>query len=486
MGITLFWSVISADGRGDVGKMRTSAAFHPSRKVKLALVPLVGLAVAAFATPARAGTVANDLPPLPTEVTSVAADIAAVRDPVVASTAIEPAGDGSEIAVATVIEPSAPPSTASEIPANALVEVEAEPSPVPADPLPSTVIPPTAVAPQPAPPTPAAEPSTRQYHAAPAQYQPTRAVQAQSPRSRRATHVRRAHLKPRAAALRAPQRVSRLVQIMSRICADIDLGNLAIPVANEVSNSGSNVGQIGDCIVDQIGLELPLEGVAAPSSCSSDAQYQPVSGQYQTGVDVCAPSSPAPAVTAPPGPVGGSHVDASIPAFRASPITPPVLEAPPIPAPAIASARSKAQRAVRAAPATRTDHVLAVTAEHAFAPLEEVSHPSARVGPPLEPRSAHPIVPRITGPRTRIEALRAQPDRVASNPDSPSVTSPWLMAAAMLLLFGVVSLASALVGTVGTSRTALRQLGVRASSRGLSRHPLGRNGRRQRGIRYRD
>ena len=57
----------------------------------------------------------------------------------------------------------------------------------------------------------------------------------------------------------------------------------------------------------------------------------------------------------------------------------------------------------------------------------------------------------------------------------------------MLLLFGLASLATAMVETFATNRpVGLRQLGLRVSSKGLSKHPLGRDAHGGRGIRYRD
>jgi hypothetical protein len=467
--------------------MRRSAAFHSSRTVKFALVPAVGLAVFAFANPAHAGDTIVDPPPLPTEETSFATDVVVVRDPVVASTAIEPAGDGSAVAVATVIEPPAPAPAAVEMPANKAVAIEADPSPGATDPAPSAVIPPADVTPQADPPVPAAQPPARQYHAPPEQYQPAHAVGRQTPRIRPERREPKVHSKPRATAPRVPHEASKLVQIVSRICADIDPGNLISPVENETANSDWNIGQIAGCIVDLIGDQVPLEGVVAPSPCSPGAQYQPEGGQYQTDVGVCAPSSPIPAVSVSPGSAGGPELGASIPAFPASPISPPVVEAATLPAPRVASGRAPKPRAVRPAHKARADHVLAVTGEHASPPSNDVFRPRPRVREAAEQRSAHAAVLRISGPRTRVEALRAQPERVASDAPAGSGTSAWLVAAAMLLLFGLASLASAMVGTVATNRpVGLRQLGLRVSSKGLSKHPLGRDARGGRGIRYRD
>jgi hypothetical protein len=467
--------------------MRRSAAFHSSRTVKLALVPVVGLALFAFAAPAHAGDIIIDPPPLPTEVTSFATDVVVVRDPVVASTAIEPAGDGSPVAVATVIEPSAPAPAVTEMPANKAVAIEADPSPGATDPAPSAVIPPADVTPQADPPVSAAQPSARQYHAPPEQYQPAQAVVGQMSRTRAERREAKVHSKPRAPAPPVAHQASKLVQILSRICADIDLGNLGIPVEDATSNSDWNIGQIAGCIVDLTGEQAPLAGVVAPSPCSPDAQYQPEGGQYQTDVGVCASSSPVPAVPVSTGPAGGPELGASIPAFPASPISPPVVEAAPFPAPRVASGRLPTPRAIRPAPKAQADRGLVVTRGPAPSVSNDVFRAKSRGPEAAERRSAHPIVPRVTGPRTRVEALRAQPERVASEAPSRSGTSAWLIAAAMLLLFGLATLVSAMVGTVATSRPiGLRQLGLRVSSKGLSKHPLGRNVRGPRGIRYRD
>ena len=124
--------------------------------------------------------------------------------------------------------------------------------------------------------------------------------------------------------------------------------------------------------------------------------------------------------------------------------------------------------------------------------------PSSRSNPVLrsEPRVRHvekehatpsPRRAEARGSTHRSEALEARPERTASGAPSASSTSPWLVATGLLLLFGLASLASAIVGSAGTvSPVLLRDVRLRATSRGLSRHPIGTQSRRQQGIRYRD
>ena len=467
--------------------MRISAALRSSRTAKLALVPAVGVAVFAFATSAHAGNTIVDPPPLPSEDTSFATDVVAVRDPVVAAPAIEPTGDGSAIAAATVIEQSAPSPAAVEMPANKAVAIEADPIPKATDLAPSAVIPPADVTSKTEAPVRSAPPATRQYHAPAEQYQPAPTADAQAPRNRPEEHPAKRRPKPRNTAPRVSHQASKLVQIMSRICTDIDLGNLVSSDANDTSNATWNVGRIGACIVDLTSVDPLLQGVDAPSPCSPDTQYQPAGGQYQTDVATCPSSSPAPAVSAPTGPAGGPELGASVPAFPASPISPPVIAAATIAAPQTVGPEPRAPHVAHSAPTVRAEHVLAATAERALPASQDVFRPEPRIRRLVNQRPAHVAIPHPAGPRTRIEALRAQPERVASSAPSHSGTSAWLAAAGLLFLFGLASMASAVVGTVGTNRrAALRQLGLRASSRGLSKDPLGRGVRRQRGIRYRD
>jgi hypothetical protein len=481
--------------------MRKSALFHSSRTVKLALVPAVGLAIFACATPAHADDTIAVPPDPPVELNDASAlpDLVLEQAPIVAALT-EPAGDGSESAVATVDEVPAPaPPDTAEMAANNAVATEAAPSAAETDAAaatPTEAISPALAESQTTVAAPSSEASTRQYHEPSTQYQPTQAVVDHAPRIQPAERRKTVRPKPRDTTNRASHHTARLVQIMSRICADIDLGSLIVPVENMPTNSDWNVVQIGGCIVDPTGAEVPLEGVAAPSSCPSEPQYQPSGEQYQTldcanciGPDgaICVALPTAPAIASSAGPTGGPELGASIPSFPASPISPPVVEAVAPHAPAVQSSKPHKPRPVRAASPPRTHHVLAVASVQPTPPSNRVARPEPRVRHVEQEHQPAGTRLRIRGSTTRLEALEARPQRTASAAPSASSTSPWLVAAALLLLFGLASLASAMVGGARTvSPVLLRDLRVRATSRGLSKQPLGAQARRQRGIRYRD
>jgi hypothetical protein len=482
--------------------MRKSALFHSSRTVKLALVPVVALGVVAFATPAHADdtTVVPPDPPVVLNDVSSLPDLVLEQAPVVAALT-EPAGDGSATAAATADEPSAPvPADTAEMAANNAVATEAEPSPVSTDATEAVraeAIPPAQVEPPHTVAAPSSEPPTRQYQPASTQYQPADAVVVHTPRIQREEPRKARRPKPRDTAQRVPQHAAKLVQIMSRICADTGLGNLIIPVENAPSNSDWNVFQIGGCIVDPTGAGAPLEGVAAPSACPSEPQYQPSGEQYQT-VDcancitpdgaICVALPPAPPIASSGTPAGGPELAASIPSFPASPISPPVVAAVAPPAPAVHNGKPQKPRPARPPGPLSTNGVLHVASVLPSPRTNPVLRLKPRVRQ-VEKEHATPSVRRaeIRGSRSRLDALEPRPERTASGASSASSTSPWLVAAGLLLLFGLVSLASAMVGGAGTvNPVLLRDLRVRATSRGLSKHPLGTRADRQQGIRYRD
>jgi hypothetical protein len=484
--------------------MRKSALFHSSRTVKLALVPVVALGVVAFATPAHADDTTMVPPDPPVELNDVASlpDLVVEQAPVVAALT-EPAGDGSAAAAATAIETQAPlPPDTVEMAANNAVATEAEPSSAAGDAteaVPAEAIPSAQVEPQSAVARPSSKPPATQYHPASTRYQPAEAVVGHAPRIERAEPRKTVRPKSRDTRTRGPRHAAKLVQIMSRICADSALGDLVIPVENAPSNSDWNVFQIGGCIVDPTGSDVPLEGVAAPSACTSEPQYQPSGEQYQPvdcanciavdgGACIALPSAPPVATSA--SPAGGPELGASIPSFPASPISPPIIAAVPPPAPAVQNSKTQPQkpRPARAARPARTDHVLGVASVTLSPRSNPATHPVPRVRH-VEKEHATPSQGRteIRGPTTRLEALEPRPERTASDAPSASSTSPWLVAAGVLLLFGLASLASAIMEGAGTvSPVLLRDLRLRATSRGLSKHPLGTRARRQQGIRYRD
>lgn len=482
--------------------MRKSALFHSSRAVKLALVPVVALGVVAFATPARADDTTLVPPDPPVELNDVSSlpDLVLEQAPVVAALT-EPAGDGSAAAAATANETPAPvPLDTVEMAANNAVASEAEPSPAATDAtgaVPAEVIPPAQVEPQNTAAAPSTGPPTRQYHPAPTRYQPIQAVVDHAPRIQRAEPRKIVPPKSRNTGTHGPQHASKLVQIMSRICADTDLGNLIIPVDNPPSNADWNVFQIGDCIVNPRDAEVPLEGVAASSACPSEPQYQPSGEQYQTidctnciaadgGTCVALPS--APPIASSGSPAGGPELGASIPSFPASPISPPVVAAVAPPAPPVQNNKSQKARPVRASRPPRTDQVLGVASVLPSPRSNPILRSERRVRHVDEEHATpRPRRTEIRGSTTRLKALKGPPERTALEAPSASSTSPWLVAAGLLLLFGVASLASAIVGSAGTvSPVLLRDLRVRATSRGLSKHPLGTRARREQGIRYRD
>jgi hypothetical protein len=555
-----------------VGKTPKSATFRSSRRVKLALVPVVGLAVVAFATQAHAGTAGViSLDPTATvnEETSSATETAAALDSVgvtspttTPSTPTEPTGDGSVAGAATAIET---PVTAApdglEMPANKAVALEADMGIAATDPIQNSVqVPPVmdvvatptaAISPTQADPPvaealttdqsvpePVASHATRQYHPSSKQYQHRRTADDHG------TRVRRRPLRSVAASVvrvrgsRVLQHPSNLVQIMSRSCAYIDPANLLVSGENAAANTGWNVSQIDGCIVDLTSDGPSAEGVAAPSPCAAESQYQPVSGQYQpapcdqglgeqpppeqpapsvpaqvgcvpadvttaidqvlpTGVAIgigspmaCASSPPAPvasgsAASTSAGAVGGPETSASIPAFPASPISPPLTEPAATQTQPGEISKPKTRRIVHPAETTAAEHVLAVAAVQPSLASNEV--PPTRVVPAQERRPVSIRVPETRGSRTRVEALEAQKVGPASGSRSTFSGSAWLTAAVVLLLFGLASFASAIAGMPGTARPApLRYLGVRMTGKGLSRHPLGGQTRAQRGIRYRD
>jgi hypothetical protein len=383
-------------------------------------------------------------------------------------------------------------------------------------------------------PEPVESRATRQYHPSSKQYQHRRTVDDHGTRVRRAAVRSGAGSALRNRGSQVLQHASKLVQVMSRVCADIDPANLLVSAENTTANTDWNAGQIAGCIVDLTSDDPPLEGVAAPSPCAPDSQYQPASGQYQTpacdqGLGEPAPSSPAQAdcipadvaaaidqvlptgivvgtgspmtcVSSPPapvasgsatptsgGPVGGPETGASIPAFPASPITPPPSEPAASETRPVESSKPKARHIVRPGATTGADHVVAVTAGQPSLASNEVVRPAARVTPAEKQRPRSTGVPETRGSRTRLEALEAQRVGTASGSPSTFSGSAWLTAAVVLLLVGLASFATAIAGMPRTVRPApLRYLGLRMTSKGLSRHPLGGQTRAQRGIRYRD
>jgi hypothetical protein len=482
--------------------MRKSALFHSSRTVKLALVPVVVLGVVAFATPAHADDTTIVPPDPPVELNDVSSlpNLVLEQAPVVAALT-EPAGDGSAAAAETTNQTPVPvPPDTAEMAANNVVATEAEPSTAATEAteaVPAEAIPPAQVEPQSSVAAPSSEVPTRQYHPASPQYQPVAAVVDHAPRIQRDERRKTMRSKPRHTAARVPHQAAKLVQIMSRICADTDLENLIIPVENAPLNSDWNVFQIGGCILDPTGAEVPLEGVAAPSACPSEPQYQPSGEQYQTvdcanciTVDgaICVALPSAPPIATSGSAAGGPELGASIPSFPASPISPPVAAAVAPAAPAVQISKPKKPRPVRAARPTGTNHVLGVASLLPSPRSNPVMNPEPRIRQmKKEHATPSPRRTEIRGSTTRLEALEARPERTASNAPSASSTSPWLVAAGLLLLFGLASLASAILGGAGTvSPVPLRDLRVRATSRGLSKHPLGTQARRRQGIRYRD
>jgi hypothetical protein len=527
-----------------MGKMRKSAVFHSSRTVKLALVPAVALAVVVFATPARAGDttlISVELQAAVNDPSSSSVPVV-VPDPVVASDPTEPAGDGPAAADASAIETTTPaPPDGLEMPANKALEIEADPSPATSEAMPSAVIPPAEVAPAavgvPPGDVPAAEPvrslSTRQYHSPAEQYQPRRASDDHVYRARRETRHSEGRPTPRKRHASVLQHASKLVQIMSRICADTDAWNLGIPAENTPANSGWNEVQIGGCIGD---LSSGVEGVSAPSPCAADSQYQPGSGQYQ-GCDQPAPSSPdqpVPSIPIPPdcipadatasidqvlptglvvgianpiddfcdsgslpqgvpsstarGAVSPAGSSAAIPSFPASPIAQPAVE-PVASQPAIEHSKKETHRAARPATTNASNETPAVAAVQPVLAVNRVVHPVSRIEP--VPRQRTPARPssesKGAGAETSAEALRSRPVRTSSGGSSPFSSSAWLGAAALLLFFGFASVASAFAGVSGPGRPApLRYLGLRVTSKGLSKKPFGGSRSGQRGIRYRD
>jgi hypothetical protein len=522
-----------------MGKMRKSAVCHSSRTVKLALVPAVGLAVVAFATPAQAG----DTTVIPVELQAAVNDASSssvpvvVTDPVVASDPTEPAGDGPAAADASAIETTTPaPQDGSEMPANKALEIEADPSPATSEAMPSAVIPPAEVAPAavgvPPGDVPAAEPvrslSTRQYHSPAEQYQPRRASDDHVYRARREARHSEGRPTPRKRHASVLRHASKLVQIMSRICADADAGNLGIPAENTPANSGWNDVQIGGCIGD---LTSGIEGVSGPSQCAAGSQYQPGSGQYQ-GCDQPAPSSPdqpVPSIPIPPdcipadvtasidqvvptgvvvgianpiddfcdsgslpqgvpsstarGSVSPAGSSAAIPSFPASPITQPAVETV-ASQPAVEHSKKKTHRAARPATANASN-----AAVQPVLVVNRVVHPVSRVEP--APRQHIPARPssesKGAGAETSAEALRSRPVSTSPGRSSPFSSSAWLAAAALLLVFGFASVASAVAGVYGPGRPApLTYLGLRMTSKGLSKKPFGGSRSGQRSIRYRD
>lgn len=464
--------------------MRTSALFHSSRRVKLALVPVVALGVVAFATPAHADDTIV-VPPVELNDVSSVRDLVLEQAPVVAPFT-EPTGDGSVPAAVTANEtPASVPPDSTETAANNVVAAETEPTPAATETAPAEAIPPADVEPQRTATAPSSEPQTTQYHPAPPQYQPTRAAVDHAPRIQRETPRKTVRPKPRDATARASRHAAKLVQIMARICADIDLGNLIIPVENVLANSDWNDFQIGGCIVDPTSPEVPLGGVAAPSACPPDGQYQLPGEQYQI-VDCALPA--APPIASPGSSAGGPELGASIPSFPASPISPPVVEAVVPAAPAVQNSKPPKARPVRAAGPPRTNHVLDVSPALPVPPSNPVLRPARRVRH-VKKEHATPSVrhTEIRGPTARAQALDLRPQRTASGAPSASSTSPWLVAAGLLLVFGLASLASAIMeGAGAVSPTLLKDLRVHATSRGLSKHSLGTKSRRPQGIRYRD
>jgi hypothetical protein len=555
-----------------VGTTARSWTFHSSPKVKLALLPALGLAVVAFATPAHAGspgvsppdpTVTLNDGTLPATETVAALDSVEVTSPTdTPSTPTEPAGDGSAAEASTAIEtPVMTVPDGLEMPANKAIALAADTgiaatdpaqSPVQGPPVTDVAATPTAAispkqadASEAAPPTAVrsvAEPveshDAGQYHASLGQYH-ERSTDDDDGTSVRRTKVHSvAQLPVRNRRSQVLGHAPKLVQFVSRICADSDPESLLISVENSTAKTSWNGSQISSCIVDLTGLGAPVEGVAAPSPCAAYSQYQPASGQYQTppcddglaeqpapsvpaqaecipfdvatatdqvlptGIVIgtgspmtCASSVPVPvasgsASSTSGGPAGGREAGA-IPAFPASPISsPPLTEPAASETKPVESSSPKTRRIVRRAPTTGADHVLGVTVAQSSPASNKVVRPAARVTPAEKERLLSPSVLETRGSRTRLEALEAQrvgtPSGSRGSPSTLS-ESPWLTAAFVLLLFGLASFASALAGLPGMARpTVPRHLGLLVTSKGLSRHPRGRQTRRQRGIRYRD
>jgi hypothetical protein len=323
--------------------------------------------------------------------------------------------------------------------------------------------------------------------------------------------------------------VSKVVQVVSRICADIDPGNLNMSVDDSASKSDWNSGQIGACIIDLTSGEDPLEGIGTASPCASFSQYQPQSGQYQTppcepglgdqaGQSTalptgCLPQDVAASIeevlptglvigiaipleaTCAASPVGegtsGSSASspassgvapAAVPSFPASPISQPLVEPAPVRLPTVETSKPEPRRAIRPAEPTGTHRVPAVTAAQPVLARDEAVRPESRVaGVEKQHRRTRPAA--AAAPTSSVEALHAARVRTASGGPSDPTMSAWLAAAAVLLLFGLASFATALAGIPRPGWSArLRHIGLRASSKGLSGDPFG--GRR--GIRYRD
>jgi hypothetical protein len=551
-----------------VGKTPKSAPFRSSRRVKLALVPAVGLAVVAFAAPAYAGTAGvisldptvnvNDEMLSETDTGSAPDSVDVTTLVATPSTPSEPTGDSSAGgAAAAIVTPEMATTDGLEMPANKAVAIEADTGIAASDPAQSAAksppvaevgdATPAAISPTPVEPEagqamandasvsePVQSRQTRQYHPSSRQYQPRRLVDAHR------THVSRGLVRsPGRSAVRNSdshvlKHAEKLVQILSRICAGIDPGNLLVSAENAAANTDWNVSQIGSCIVDLTGNDPPVEGVAAPSPCTDGSQYQPASGQYQvlpcdqalgeqpapstpaaadcissdvpssidqvlpTGivVGIASPATCASSPAVPPGPgtgasssrgpVGGPETATSIPAFPASPISQPRVESATSQTQPAEKAKPKTHRAVRPIAHTGADEVVAVApaAQPSLASNEVSPVAASRAGPAQKRRPVPESAPVTRGSRTRVETLEAQPVGTHSDHPSSFSGSAWLAAAVLLLLFGLASFASAIAGT--TKPAVLRHLGVLVSSKGLSKHPRGGRTRGQRGIRYRD
>jgi hypothetical protein len=550
-----------------VGKTPKSAPFRSSRRVRLALVTALGLAVVAFAVPAHAGTSSvTSLDPTATlnDEALSATDTGSGLDSVDVTTPLgspstpsgPPGGGSAGGAAAAIVTPEMAPTDELEMPANKAVALEADTGIAASDPTQGDAqsppvadvsdTTPAAISPTPVESEvarsvvndssvsePVRSPVNEQYHPSSRQYQPRRVVDDLPRRaSRGAAHsVGRWALHNQGS--RMLKHESKFVQIISRICADIDPGNPLASAENATANTGGNGSQIGGCIVDLTGNDPSVEGVATPSPCVDGSQYQPASGQYQvppcdqglgeqpapnapaaaecissdvlssidqvlpTGivVGIASPVTCASSPAAPPpsgtgasssgGPVGGPETATSIPAFPASPISPPRVEPTTSQAQPAEKAKAKTHRAVRSVAQTGADDVLAAAAVHPSLANNQTSPVAASgVGPAQKKRHVPARVPVTRGSRTRVEALEAQRVGTASGHPSSFSGSAWLAAAVLLLLFGLASFASAIAGT--PKPAVLRHVGVLVSSKGLSKHPLGGRASRQRGIRYRD